>query len=310
MLFFRSHAGFNITGNKIQLVEIDYKETGPPAEQAGFYLENVDEEFFTGFLDLSFTETKIINILQNAFNELILRKPLETNYVSFTFPHNFFKIFQLPVDSRIASADLKDHLKWEVSVLYPDYDPDTFIIRHIENLNDSDQKVKRAVVFAALKKYLKVIHKFCVRNNLILNFIDNAHIAADAFLLNKSVDQTVASVLIDEKLFSISVLKNKQLEFFKTFEIDSIAEFPGKLNEEIGSLQYFKNREAVTSIYISGNFISENLLTKLHEVTDYDFLLINPFDKLKVSQSLKAGDFINNKSYSFTSAAGIALRLV
>ena len=307
MSFFRSHAGINITGDKIQIVEIDYREKDPPAEQAGFYVENVDEEFFAEFLDLSFSETKIINILQNTFNELLLRRPLETNNVSFSFPHNFFKIFQLPIDSGVTSTDLRDHLKWEVSLLYPDFDPDSFIIRHIENVDESNKKVKQAVVFAALKRYLKVIHKFCVRNNLILKFIDNSHIAADVFLMNKSIDSTVASILLDEKLFSISILKNQQLIFFKTFQIDSIAEFLNKLKEENDA---FEKHEVQGSLYISGNFISENLLNKLHEETGCEYLLLNPFEKLKVSPSLDGSEFLNKRPYSFTSAAGIALRLV
>ena len=219
MSFFRSHAGFNITGDKIQIVEIDYKETD-------FSLENVDEEFYTEILDLSFSETKIINILQNTFNELILRKPLQTDYVSFSFPNNYFKIFQLPVDSGITSSDLKDHLKWEVSVLYPDYDPDSFITRYIENPNKTNEKTKDVVVFSAFKKYLKVIHKFCVRNNLILKFVDNSHIASNAFLMNKSIDNAVASIFLEEKLFSISFLKNKQLKYFKTSSINDLSFFP------------------------------------------------------------------------------------
>ena len=307
MSFFSSHAGINITGNKIQLVEIDYKETDTPEEQAGFYLENVDEEFFTEFLDLSFSETKIINILQNTFNELILRKPLETNNVSFSFPHNFFKIFQLPIDSAVTSTDLKDHLKWEVSVLYPEFDQDSFIIRHVENTSDPNQKVKHAVVFAAFKKYLKIIHKFCARNNLLLKFIDNAHVTANVFLLNESVDSAVESILLDEKMFSISVLKNKQLEFFKTYHINSIAEFLDILKDELDTLNRFNIENGV---YISGNFISENLLNKLNELTGREHKLLNPFEKLKTSKSLNPDEFLNKKPHTFTSAAGIALRLV
>lgn len=305
MSFFSSHAGINITGNKIQLVEIDYKDTETP--EAGFYLENVDEELFNEFLDLSLTETKIINILQNSFNELLLRKPLNTNNISFSFPHNFFRIFQLPIDSGITSTDLYDHLKWEVSVLYPDFDPEAFIIRHIENIDESNKKVKKAVVFAALKKYLKVVHKFCARNNLSLKSVDNAHITADVFLLNKNSDSAAASILLDEKTFSISILKNKQYEYFKTFEINSIAEFLEKLKVEFDSMSNF-NIEG--NLFISGNFISENLLNKLNEATGRQVDLLNPFEKLKISPGLDSNKFISTNPHSFTSAAGIALRLV
>lgn len=306
MSFFRNHAGFNITGAKLQLVEVDYKESDTSAEPAGFYLENVDEEFFTEFWDSNFTETKIINILQNAFNEIVLRKPLQTNFISFSLPNNFFKIFQLPVEAKITDSDLREHLKWEVSVLYPDYDSESFIIRHIENYNGEDKKVKQAVVFAVLKKYLKIVHKFSVRNNLILKFADNAHVAADTFLLNKSA----VSILLDEKTFSISVLKNNNLQFFKTYKINSVTEVPAILKEEINSFPIIKSGIGNNLIYMSGDFVSESLLNKLGEVTGYKFLLLNPFEKLKIPSSLKTSDFINDKSHTFSSAAGMALRLI
>ena len=306
MSFFKNHVGFNITGAKLQLVEVDYKESDTSAEPAGFYLENVDEEFFTEFWDSSFTETKIINILQNAFNEITLRKPLQTNFISFSLPNNFFKIFQLPVEAKITDSDLRDHLKWEVSVLYPDYDPESFIIRYIENYNGEDKKVKQAVVLAALKKYLKIVHKFSVRNNLILKYADNAHVATDTFLLNKSA----VSILMDEKTFSVSVLKNKNLQFFKTYEINSVTEVPVILNEEINLFPVIKSGIDNNQIYMSGDFVSESLLNKLGEVTGYKFLLLNQFEKFKISSSLKTSDFISNKSHTFSSAAGMALRLI
>ncbi|KAB2842984.1 MAG: hypothetical protein F9K45_06510 [Melioribacteraceae bacterium] len=306
MTFFKNHAGINITGAKLQLVEVDYKESDQSAGNSGFYLENVDEEFFTEFLELSFPETKIINILQNAFNEIILRKPLQTNYISFSLPDNFFKIFQLPVDSKITDSDLREHLKWEVSVLYPDCDQDNFIIRHIENSDASGTNIKHAVVFAAFKKYLKIIHKFGVRNNLILKFADNAHVAADTFLLNK----TAVSILLDEKTFSLSVLKNRNLLFFKTFQNNSVADIPLILKDELILSPVVKRGIESNQIYISGNFISEGLIKKLEETTNCKFVPINPFEKLKISATLTTSDFVNKNAHTFTSAAGIALRLI
>lgn len=306
MSFFKNHAGINITGAKLQLVEVDYKESDSPAGNAGFYLENVDEEFFTEFLELSFPETKIINILQNAYNEIILRKPLQTNFISFSLPDNFFKIFQLPVDAKITDSDLREHLKWEVSVLYPDCDKDNFIIRHIENADAAGKNIKHAVVFAAFKKYLKIIHKFGVRNNLVLKYADNSHIAADTFLLNK----TAVNILLDEKKFSLSVLENRNLKFFKSYEINSVTEIPVILKDEFILYPVIKTGIENNQIYISGNFISESLLRKLEETTNCKFVLINPFEKLKISESLKTSDFINKNPHAFTSAAGMALRLI
>jgi len=80
-----NQVGINISNTSIQLVEISNK-------QSKVYLENVDEEFFEESLDLNLKEPKFIHILQNAYNEIILRKPLLTSKVLISLPINFFKI--------------------------------------------------------------------------------------------------------------------------------------------------------------------------------------------------------------------------
>ena len=64
-----SQFGLNITENQIQFVEIAKDENH-------IILENVDEEFFEESINDETKEPKFIHILQNAFNEIILRKPL------------------------------------------------------------------------------------------------------------------------------------------------------------------------------------------------------------------------------------------
>ena len=81
-----NQTGLSITEDKVQLVEIISKENT-------FYLENVDEEYFEESLFENTKESKFIHILQNAFNEIILRKPLTSGKISITIPPSFFLKF-------------------------------------------------------------------------------------------------------------------------------------------------------------------------------------------------------------------------
>ena len=68
-----NRAGFNISSSKLQVVEINF-------ESGQFELENVDEAYFNEPLNLeNDKETKIASVLQGAFDELLVRKPLKSN---------------------------------------------------------------------------------------------------------------------------------------------------------------------------------------------------------------------------------------
>ena len=86
MTFLTNQVGVNLTEDKIQLVEIVKKENK-------LFLENADEEFFEESIFENTKEAKYIHILQNAFNEIVLRNPLISTKISFTLPTNYFYVF-------------------------------------------------------------------------------------------------------------------------------------------------------------------------------------------------------------------------
>jgi Tfp pilus assembly PilM family ATPase len=112
MSLYKNHAGFQISNSKLRLVEVCNKGDI-------FSLENVDEEFFFDFLNFNDKETKLISILQNAFNEITLRNQLTSNIVSFTLPSNLFTILDIPYDDALTKKDLQEHINWELSLLMP-----------------------------------------------------------------------------------------------------------------------------------------------------------------------------------------------
>ncbi len=307
MALFHNHAGFNITGNKLQLVEVNYKNNN-------FYLENIDEEYFDEFFDLSNKETKLISILQSAFDKLTTRKSLNCSHISFALPHDFFKIVELPFDGVLTSKDLKDHFKWELSILFPSFDKDDFIVQHIEISDTRSPGMKKALVIALLKPYLKIIHKFCVRNNSLLKYVDNAHVATNSILFLEKTSQnnyTYLSVYVSEKKVSLMLLKGNVPFYFKIYSKINTSEISTKLLSELENLKKIDiNFDLIKQSYIAGEDVSNDLHLQLSDELKLQFIKVNPFLKISTKSNIQHNAFLNEKFNSFTAAAGIAFRLI
>ncbi len=304
MNLYDNRAGINITGGKIQLVEIVHKDDK-------YFLENVDEEFFSEFLNFDEKETKFISILQNAFNELILRKPLKTDQVSFTLPLDFFKVAELPYDENLNDADIEENLKWEFSVLFPYAKPEDFVTRFFKIDKVGLRKEKKIVAVAVLRKYLRSLSKFCERNNLQLGTVDNAHLAAniavalDDFSLQ---DEIYLSIYFNEKSFSTTLIKNGIPFYFKITKFKKISDLNYVLNSEINSFSKILSGNRVKKIFVSGENISDTLINQLSEAVNLDVIKLNPFKNINALPSVYNSDFYTEKFNSFASAAGIAMR--
>ncbi len=307
MSFFKGHAGLNISGSKLQIVEIDYKEDQ-------FILENVDEEYFSEFWTLSDSETKIITILQRAYNEIILRKPLNSYYVSFSLPDDIFKILEIPFETALSNTDLKKHIDWELSVLFPNNRSEEFSCQFIEKDNILLNGRKNILLIIILKKYLKIFHKFTVRNNLKLKFVDNAHIAATSIISLENQDQIESkylSVLVSEKTISVIVVQNGNPVYFKISNVKSASEIVNTIAEEIQKVSnHGIDYSQIVNFYISGESVSEYLLHAVKEKMGISLIKLNPFNVLKISETINENEIYRQKYNSFTPSTGIALRKV
>lgn len=306
MPLFESHAGFNITEDKLQIVELNYSNK--------FLLENVDEEFFSENWNVNFSGQKFINILQNSFDQLILRKPLKTDLVSFSLPHQVFKIFEIPYDKTLVSNDLLEHYKWEISELFPDYSPDDFVIRAIEVDKSGFRESKSVIIIAAQKSLLQHIHKFCVKNKLKLRFADNVHLAANSFVVidnPKSKNDFFISLYTDSKSISLIASASNYPFFFKKLNLKDQSE----IFDAILNLYDSVNNNGVDSSkaltnYIAGSFVDDLLLQKVKDEFDISLVKFNPFANINLSDEIDK-DFLQSIDYkSFTAAAGIALRMI
>lgn len=303
MTFLTNQVGVNLTEDKIQLVEIVKKENK-------LFLENADEEFFEESIFENTKEAKYIHILQNAFNEIVLRNPLISTKISFTLPTNYFYVFEIPVDKNLTKSDLNDYIKWELSKLFPEEKSNNFTFQKIVLDSLNFQTVKRVLVFSIRTENLKRIHKFCVRNNLQLKNIDNAHVSSANLFLNKESNSTLLSIYVEQNRISCFLFANKNLLFEKHSKYKNVAEIPQLielLQEEINSREIVKN--SIEQLFVFGTSSTNELKNSLADLLKLQLNKINPFEEIVFPQDL------NNKSITenpekFAAAASIALRLI
>ncbi len=308
---FHNHIGINLTGTKFQLVEISYK-------QKSFYLENIDQVIFKETLSPSFLkgfnfewESKIISLLQESFSKIVSKKNPVSKYISFSLSNEFFTVFEIPFEPTLTKKDLSEHFKWELSILFPYLNYEDYLIQHIEVNKTNTRQENVAIVFCLNKNFVNAINKFSKINNLELKYIDNAHLSSVAFLyLLEGIekDSIVFSFYIDKNISSFTVLEGKYPFFFKTFDtlnvLNAVDNFLLLLSK-FGVKLY-----SINKIVISGQSITDEVVIKLEEKFNQKLLKINPFEKLKVVDTLKNNPLYISQYNSFTAATGIALRVI
>jgi Tfp pilus assembly PilM family ATPase len=303
---FNNHIGINLTETKLQLVEISFKDDS-------FYLENVDQTIHTENLTTTCAEDKLISILQSSFNKIAKRKPLNSQSVSFALPNNYFKIFEVPYDDSLVKKDLHEHFRWEISILFPECDKDNYFIQHIEIDKSAIRCEKKAIIFAVAKNLVTAINKFCRLNTLDLKYIDNAHLASNAFLyLDKQQvnNEITLSIYVDRKFSSISAMDGIFPFYFKVLDpsaqniFDEITAAVNKLNDFNLSLNNF-NR-----VLLYGQDLTDEFENKMKNFFGSSLKIVNPFEHLRTEESILKNPLYRIKFNSFTAATGIAIRIV
>jgi Tfp pilus assembly PilM family ATPase len=305
MSSFQNHIGINITASRMQLVEIFFNGTD-------FSLENVDEEFFDEQLRFDEKEIKIYSVLQNAFNELIMRKPVESKYISFTLPYDMFRIIQIPWDKSLNDSDFIEFFKQEFSVIFPKIPVDDMIFQYIGVQNRDKNNSDSVIVVALLKKIIRVINTFCSENNMILKFIDNAHFASDRLItLDDSIEQDdgILSIYLSGKYLSFIYSKGSIPIGFNVTLVNHLNEVIPSLVKELRSNRLSKFDLDITHVFMAGENISDSLINKAEDILNIKLNKLFPFEKIKLNPSLYDSKLFTEKSSSFSSAAGIAFRI-
>ena len=307
MADFFVHAGLNVSGTKLQVVEV----LGSPD---GVRLDNLNEVVFEEPINYkSANETKILTQFQTAFDEFRISKPFKSKRLSFSLPLEMFYIAQLPFDSTLLHRDIMEVIRWEFSVMFPFLNPEELILQYLEVEKNMIFTKNTALVYAIERKYLKILNKFCVQNDLNFGYIDNAHLASErALALSDSIIKQglKLSVYVTEKLLSIILSLDGKTISQKVHMLGSQNDIQQIIEHELSPTQS-KNimKGLVQEAYITGENVSESLAKKLTEETGIAFISFNPFDKITPNPKILESIFYSQKFNSFSSAAGIAYRI-
>jgi Tfp pilus assembly PilM family ATPase len=306
MSLFENHAGFTISGIKLQVVEVI-------SSDQHFLLENIDEAYFNESINFQTDkETKIISLIQGAFNELLIRKPLKSKIVSFALPFDLCYVLQIPYDNSLLHQDLIEEFKWEFSVLYPFLSPKDLAIQYLEIYKNIFIDNMTAIIYATERKYLKILHKFCQDNNLNLKFVDNVHLASDRALAAnypKKSNGFILSIYFVNKFLSIILLQNSKPVFHKVYPLQNANEIPELILKEINSEKLKVNKYSVDRAFISGEELSSSIADTLSKNLGIEFIYLNPFKNIKPNSDLESNKLLMEKFNAFSPAAGIAYRL-
>lgn len=307
MTAFENHLGFTISPSKLQVVEIVQKEDE-------FVLENIDEAFFNESVNLAADkETKISSMLQGALDEIIIRNAFRSSTASFSLPLEMFKVIQIPYDITLLHQDLIEEFRWELSLIYPDSNTTDLVIQYIEIDKNKFIGTNTAIVIALSRKYIQTIKSFCDRNDLKLKFIDNIHFASERALsaMNPVSDKgLVFSAFLSGRNLSVLYTYQGKPLCFKVLPFKDASSVVKFLKTELDSNLYPAiNRDMVESSYICGEELSPSLINTLREKLNVPFINFNPFSKIKPNPALFQNRYFSEKFNSFTSAAGIALRI-
>jgi len=285
-----NHVGINITGNTLQFVEVVEKNKI-------YYLENVDEEQFSKPLD--FQTDDFTNVLQSAFNNLIDRNEIKSDKVSIALPIDLFRIFSFPIESQLSKGDLQEQIEWEFSVLFPTLSFKQHIIRQ-KKISKGLYSYPEILVIAIDQNPAREIYNFLLKNDLVLQFIDNAHFASDLLIKRNNT----ISVYVSNNALSFCSYKNNELTGYRKFTADDNSKLIEYLNTLIS-----KDENDFDEFYIAGDTEFNQLQQEIEESLKVSFKNISPFERIQLSESFLQNSHYLNRAMLFSSAAGICFRV-
>ncbi len=307
MTNFENQSGFTLTSSKLQLVELVYRDDQ-------YVLDNIDEVYFDEVINFeSDKETKIISTIQGAFNELIIRRPFSGRSVSFSVPLELFYAMQIPYENSLLHQDLISELKWEFTVLYPFLVQKDLVVQYFEVEKNIFLDHPTVIAVAMCRKYLNIIHNFCGANNLRLKFVDNVHLASDRALSVSRPEMwrgLSLSIYLGGRNLSVIFTLNGKPVYFKIIPFADASEIPALLTEVVNNNEMISMKEySVGSAFISGEEISDSLVSTLRGLLGVDLVRFNPFESIKAGGDVFENKFFMERFNGFASAAGMAFRV-
>ncbi|QQS37662.1 MAG: pilus assembly protein PilM [Ignavibacteriales bacterium] len=303
---FENRIGISVSSVRLQLVELSFSDNR-------YYVSNFDEAYYSEPLNFSKEKTtKLSALLQGAFNEILIRKPLKSKTVSFSLPLDLFYLLQVPVDNSLLHSELSDDLKWQLSVAYPFLNIDELSVNFIEIPSNTFCDLNTALVAAIDRKYIGIINSFCSLNKLNLKYVDNIHFASERTLSSITKDENnelVLSIYISNSNLSMLFTHKGNIIAFRYLPFESISDAARLINEEISNNNLLRLKPSdISSVYIFGDDITDGFVNSLSESTKLILNKINPFTNFHIENNSPGLIYQRERYNSFASAAGIAYR--
>lgn len=298
--------GLYFSNSKLQAVTLT-------SDKNNIIIQNLYEVYFNEVIDFSLDKsTKVLEQLQDAFNEIILSMPVNSSKIAFALPVEFFHIMQVPYEISLRTEDLINEFRWEFGLLFPYLDTIDLAIQFIEIQKCNYLSHNSAIVIAILKKKLQLLNRFCENNNLILRHIDAPHIAAERTLSiakNNFNQNIILSIYISNKEISIIISIDFKPVYFKLINNIDFIDIPEVINNEIHSNDVVSIKvENIDNCYIFGDSLNISFLERINKITGVNFTLNNLLGCIDFPSFNESNNFYK-KINTFSAPAGAALSL-
>ena len=299
--------GLYIYQSKLQFVELQYVNNE-------YVLTHIDEAYFDEEIDFATEkETKILNYLQTAFNEILARHEVHSTSLFVALPSEFFQVSRLPFDNTLLRQDLLLQFKWDFSLLYPQLSVDDYVIQFHELEIETPSGMRTATVLGVARKYLKIMKSFAQKNGFALQVVDYAHFACDSSLkLNypKTLEGKYLSIFLTSSMLSFEVMLDGKIIYIKTRKLNNAGEIAGIIAEEITELSTAGiSKDRIDSAFIFGEFISPAFITALEQKIGMKLYPVNPFKQITIHPKLATSKLLREHFHTFAPAAGACFRL-
>lgn len=297
------HAGFTLSNVKLQAVEVD-------AKHGRLNVSAIDEVYFNEEIDLiNDKETKISAMLLAAYEELCIKNSITSSSISFSLPQELFISAILPVEQSLLHSDLVEEFRWRLSIMYPYYNWNDYVLRYYETYGVSHNIGDSALVFALNRKYIKIVNNFCTQINVKLKFIDHCHLASNNLvMLNSEKGRNVLlSLFLAQKIFSVLITMNGKPMYYKDIPISKFHEITGLIKEKIIGLR--NDSFNFTDATLFGDSSSHAITKVLSELTGINFSLVNPFKHFTAEDNLLTTKYFTETNHFFSPSAGTTVRI-
>lgn len=303
MIHFDRHAGITLSNLKMQITELCLNNNN-------YFVTNIDEVYFNEELDFQKDkETKLNFILSSAFEELVLKKSITSNAVSFSLPQELFITSRFQFEPSLLDSDLKEEFKLQMAILYPFANWNEYIIKYFEPDYAAPSFENTALVFALNCKFIRLLTKLCEKFNFKLNYVDHCHLASNNLLINErfETESINLSFYISTKVFSALAARKGKPIYYQDIPVKNINEIPTLITDEVYKLKFLGLNP--NQSFLFGENISLKISDKLSELTSLNFNIVNPFTELKAGYEITANKFYTDTNHLFTASVGTAIRL-